>query len=215
MTTSRSWSTARQFGRQLQNLHDLQEATPSTISADDILPLLNVNEVTADAQPKKVTISGLGAAAAPYIAMASGSARGPEGAIQYNDDGVLAGSANAIFTGSGIYASGVTSPSYTTNLASINSVSATGYVLTNTDNGRTVLFTSASPVAVQVPAGLSPGFNCTLIQTTVSGQVTLASGTGVAVNSAYGATKTNTRYSVAGVIGIAADSYILTGDITV
>lgn len=212
---SRDWSTAREFGRSMQRTHLLQEATSTEISGDDVTFLLNVNEVQTDAQPKKVTVSGLGAASAPYVATASGSARGPQGAVQYNDNGTLAGSANLLFTGSGVYASGVTSPSYTTNLASINSISTSGYTLVEGDNGRVVLLTNASPTAVSVPAGLSPGFNCTLIQTTVSGQVTITSGTGVSLNSAYGALKTTTRYSVAGVIGVASNSYIITGDITI
>lgn len=212
---TRDWSTARSYGRTLQSVHLLQEATPATLSGDDLLSLLNVNEIIQDAQPKKVTISGLAAAAASFVASASGSARGPEGSIQFNNQGVLTGSSELIYTGSGIYASGVTSTSYATNLDSINSVVTSGYTLQQSDNGRTVLFTNAAPTSVQVPAGLTPGFNCTLIQTTVSGQVTLTSGTGVALNSAYLALKTTTRYSVAGVIGIATESYIVTGDITI
>lgn len=212
---SRDWSTARSFGRTLQGVHLLESAKPSNTSGDDILPLLNVNSVEADAQPKKVTVSGLGAAAAPYVAAASGSARGPLNSVQYNNNGTLQGSENVVFTGSGIYASGVSSPSYTTNLSSINSVTATGYTLLESDNGRTILFTSTSGVALQVPAGLSPGFNCTIIQTTASGRVTLTSGTNVVLNSAYSAFKTTTQYSVAGVIGISSNSYIVTGDITV
>ena len=212
---ARDLSTAREFGRFMQRTSLLQEATPEEISGNDITFLLNLNEIQADAQPKQVTVSGLGVASAPYVASASGSARGPQGAVQYNNNGTLGGSANLFFTGSGIYSSGVTSPSYTTNLASINSVSTSGYTLVETDNGRVVLLTDESPTAVTVPAGLSPGFNCTLIQTTVSGQVTLTSGTGVSLNSAYGALKTTTRYSVAGVIGVVSDSYVVTGDITV
>jgi hypothetical protein len=212
---SRDWSTARSFGRNLQDLHLLGQATPGQVSGDDILPLLNVNTVTADSQPKKVTVSGLGRAVAPYVATASGSAGGPNAAIQFNSNSVLAGSSNVFYTGSGIYSSGVTSPSYTTDLNCINTVTATGYILQNTDNGRTVLFTNSSGIAVQVPSALTPGFNCTLIQTGVSGQITVTSGTGVTINSAYNAFKLTTRYSVAGVIGIASNSYIFTGDITV
>jgi len=212
---SRDWSTAREFGRSMQGVHLLQEATPSETSGDDVLFLLNVNEIPADAQPKKVSISGLGAAAAPYVTAASGSAVGPEGAVQFNSGGYASGTSNFVYTGSGVYASGVEATSYTTNLNSINTVTSSGYTLLNTDNGRTVLFTNESPTTVEVPASLSPGFNCTLIQSTVSGQLTVTSGTGVAINSAYGATKTTTRYSVAGLIGIASDAYVLTGDITI
>jgi len=199
----------------MQGVHLLQEVTPDKLSGDDVLFLLNVNEVPADAQPKKVTVSGLSSSLTPYIVVTSGSAAGVNGSVQFNSGGALASSSNLLFTGSGLYASGVESPSYTTNLPSIHSVSTSGYTLQSTDNGRTILFTSQNPTAVQIPSGLSPGFNCTLIQSTVSGQLTLTSGTGVALNSAYGATKTTTRYSVAGVIGVATNSYILTGDITI
>lgn len=212
---SRDWSTARSYGRSLQSVHLLQEATPSVLSGDDILPILNVNEIPADAQPKKVTISGFAAAGATYAASASGSAQGGNGTVQFNNQGILDGSSNFLFTGSGIYASGVSSPNYTTNLSNINSVSSSGYTLLETDNGRTVLLTNQAASTVVVPPSLSAGFNCTLIQTTVSGQITITSGTGVILNSAYGATKTTTRYSVAGIIGIASDSYVLTGDITI
>ena len=212
---TRDRSTARSYGRTLQAVHLLQEAIPAALSGDDILSLLNVNEVTTDAQPKKVTISGLAVAAASFVVSASGSARGPEGSIQFNKEGVLNGSSELIYTGSGIYASGVTSTSYTTNLNSIKSVVTSGYTLQESDNGRTVLFTNANRTTVQVPAGLTPGFNCTLIQTTVSGQVALTSGTGVALNSAYSALKTTTRYSVAGVIGVNTETYVVTGDITI
>lgn len=199
----------------MQGVHLLQEATPDKLSADDILFILNVNEVPADAQPKKVSVSGLSNALAPYVVTASGSAAGVNGSVQFNDESVLAGSENLLFTGSGIYASGVESPSYTTNLSSITSVATSGYTLVPTDNGRTVLFTNENPTVVLIPSGLSPGFNCTLIQSTVSGQLTVTSGTSVALNSAYSANKTTTRYSVAGIIGVSANSYILTGDITI
>jgi hypothetical protein len=199
----------------MQSVHLLQEATPDKLSGDDVLFLLNVNEVPADAQPKKVTVSGLSSSLTPYIVVTSGSAAGVNGSVQFNSGGALSSSANLLFTGSGLYASGVESPSYTTNLSSINSVSTSGYILQPTDNGRTILFTSENPTAVQIPSGLSPGFNCTFIQSTVSGQITLTSGTSVVLNSAYGARKTTTRYSVAGVIGVASNSYILTGDITI
>ena len=202
---SRDWSSARAYGRSLQNLHLLQGAVPSDLSGDDILPILNVNEIIADAQPKQVTISGIAAIAAPYVASASGSARDGNGAVQFNNQGTLDGSQNFIFTGSGIYASGVASPSYKTNLSNINSVASSGYTLTETDNGRTVLLTNQAASVVTVSSSLSPGFNCTLVQMTVSGQITIASGTGVALNSAYGANKTTTRYSVAGIIGVASN----------
>jgi len=78
---SRDWSTAREFGRSMQSLHLLQEAVPAQTSGDDILFILNVNEVTTDAQPKKVTVSGLADASGPFVVA------GLNTQIQYNDNG--------------------------------------------------------------------------------------------------------------------------------
>lgn len=207
MAARRRLDEAREYGRKMQPIHDL-EAAPSDLGTNAIFAVLDVDEIEGDAQPKKVTISGVADLVESYIVAS------PQHGVQYNLDNDLAASSNFIFTGSGIYASGVTSPSYTTNLSSINTVTATGYVLTNSDNGRTVVCNNASAIAVQVPAGLSSGFNCTVIQL-ASGQVTLTSGTSVLMDSAYAAFKTSAPYAVAGVIGIAADRYIVTGDITV
>ena len=66
---SRNWNAAREFGRSMQGLHLLQEAVPSDFSGDDLLFVLNVNVVPADAQPKKVTVSGLASAVTPYVAI--------------------------------------------------------------------------------------------------------------------------------------------------
>lgn len=209
MATRRNLDDARSYGRSIQPIHDLQTGD-SALSGADVLAILDVSEIDADAQPKKVTVSGFAAAAATYITVA-GNATGPAGAIQFKAGTTASGSENAIFTGSGIYASGVTSPSYTTNLANFNTVAATGYVLAATDNGRTVLFTNATGVAVQLPQGLTNGFNCTLIQL-ASGQVTVTSGTSVTLDSAGATFKTARQFAVAGVIGISADRYILTGE---
>jgi hypothetical protein len=66
---SRNWNAAREFGRSMQGLHLLQEAVPSDFSGDDLLFVLNVNVIPADAQPKKITVSGLAAAVTPYVAI--------------------------------------------------------------------------------------------------------------------------------------------------
>jgi hypothetical protein len=212
MSGRRSLDNARTYGRSLQPIHDLQLADGG-VSGDDILAILDVNAIDADAQPKKVTVSGMAAAVSPYVTVTptAPAAVGPAGAIQFSSNNLISGSSNAIFTGSGIYASGVASPSYTTDLSTYNTVSTTGYVLANTDNGRTVLFTNLSGAVLQVPAGLTPGFNCTLIQL-ASGQVTLTSGTSVILNSAGSTFKTARQYAVAGLIGVSSDTYVLTGE---
>lgn len=66
MTGRRNLTSAREFGRLLQPVHSLQSAN-GIASGDDVLVLLNVNEVDAAAQPKKITVSGLADAVSPYI----------------------------------------------------------------------------------------------------------------------------------------------------
>ena len=213
MTTRRSPDDARSYGRSIQSIHYLQPENGSATGAD-IFAILNVSEIEADAQPKKITLSGVAQTISPYITITNPSAIGPTGAIQFEVGALASGSENAIFTGSGIYASGVTSPNYTTNLAGFNTVSATGYTLLNTDNGRTVLFNNISGAAILVPQGLTPGFKCTMIQL-ASGQVTVTSGVSVALDSAGSKFKTAQQYAVAGVIGIATNTYIITGETSV
>ena len=85
---TRDWSTAREFGRFLQRTLLLQEATPSDVTGDDVTFLLNVNEIQADAQPKKVTISGIGEAVKPYVISGSNTE------IQYNANGTFGASSD-------------------------------------------------------------------------------------------------------------------------
>jgi len=95
----RDLDSARQFGRSLQYLHDLQPATVA--SGNDILPILAVNNVLYDAQPKQVTVSGLATSLAPYITGGGGggtaSASGIDGSVQYYSSGILAGDTNFLW----------------------------------------------------------------------------------------------------------------------
>jgi hypothetical protein len=97
-TRHRDLDSARQFGRSLQYLHDLQ---PSTVaSGNDILPILAVNNVLYDAQPKQITISGLADSLSPYITGGGGgtaSASGIDGSVQYYSSGILAGDTNFLW----------------------------------------------------------------------------------------------------------------------
>jgi hypothetical protein len=54
----RKLDDALSYGRQLQSVHDLQNVGNSA-SADDIVAILDVNAVDADAQPKKATLQAL------------------------------------------------------------------------------------------------------------------------------------------------------------
>lgn len=55
MATRRKLDDALEYGRHLQSVHELQ-AIGASAAADDIVALLDVSEVDADAQPKKITL---------------------------------------------------------------------------------------------------------------------------------------------------------------
>jgi hypothetical protein len=76
MTARRSLNDALDYGRHIQPIHDLQELSSAEVSSSDILAVLDVSELRADAQPKKVTIGALGAGitAVDSTARASGNA---------------------------------------------------------------------------------------------------------------------------------------------
>ena len=76
MAARRKLNDALDYGRHIQPIHDLQELSAGQVSGDDILAVLDVSEVNADAQPKKVTISSLGGgiSATDSVARASGNA---------------------------------------------------------------------------------------------------------------------------------------------
>lgn len=76
MAARRKLNDALDYGRQIQPIHDLQQLTSAEVSGDDILAVLDVSEVEADAQPKKISIGDLGAGitATDSVARASGNA---------------------------------------------------------------------------------------------------------------------------------------------
>jgi hypothetical protein len=58
MARRRKLDDALDFGRHLQSVHELQSAG-ATAASDDILAILDVSEVDADGQPKKITLQEL------------------------------------------------------------------------------------------------------------------------------------------------------------
>ncbi len=82
MATRRKLDEALDYGRQLQSVHELQ-AAGNGAAADDILAILDVSEVDADAQPKKITLQEL------VNAGGGQNAAGSTTEIQYNTAGSL------------------------------------------------------------------------------------------------------------------------------
>jgi hypothetical protein len=94
--TKRSLDEARQFGRSLQPTHDLQ-AEAGAADGQSTFAILDVNEVQADAQPKKITLQGVANVVAPLLPPASIAAAGSNTQIQFNDSGYLGGDAGLTF----------------------------------------------------------------------------------------------------------------------
>jgi hypothetical protein len=110
MSGRRKLNDALQYGRQIQPIHDLQELTSVQVSADDILAVLDVSEVDADAQPKKIRIGDLGGSisAADPVARASGNAALESSATKLPlSGGTVSGQFTQNIVSLGLYGSGI------------------------------------------------------------------------------------------------------------
>ncbi len=57
MPGKRDLDTARQWGREILKTHELQEFTSA--SENSVIPVLDTTQTQADAQPRKMSISGI------------------------------------------------------------------------------------------------------------------------------------------------------------
>jgi hypothetical protein len=106
---------------------------------------------------------------------------------------------------------GVLADTYQLNNPGVTTKSASTYTLNNNDNGKIVVFTSASAVTLTIPAGLTPRFTCSIVQYGV-GQVTVAAGAGVTLRLRGSTNKTGGQYAIASLISVVTNEYILAGD---
>jgi hypothetical protein len=88
---------------------------------------------------------------------------------------------------------------------------ASAYTLVSADAGKLLLNSAAITITVQ---GLAVGEQVDFMQN-VAGQITFAAGGGVTLNSKVGELKTEGLYSAAGIKCVAANTYILIGDLGV
>jgi hypothetical protein len=91
-------------------------------------------------------------------------------------------------------------------------------VTASTDEGKTLRFTSSSPITITIPtaandAGWAVGDYVEIIQYG-SGQITVAGDTGVTVNATDSQKKTRVQFSSLTLIKVAANEWLLTGDTT-
>lgn len=95
--------------------------------------------------------------------------------------------------------------------SAVNAQSGTTYTLQQSDAGKALSFSSGSAVTLTVPSGLGAGFQCVIVQAG-AGQVTASAGAGVTVNPGT-VSKTAAQYAVATLIAIAADTFVLAGNV--
>ncbi len=96
--------------------------------------------------------------------------------------------------------------------ASINEQGGTSYELADSDNGKVVVFSSSTAVAVTLNNGRPAGFNCMIVQKG-AGQVTISGS--ATLNNRFSHTKTAGQYAAVSLVQIVDDTtdvYILSGD---
>ena len=171
--------------------------TPNTA---DIIPITDVSDTTGSAQgtTKKVTVANLVAAA-------------PQGDLLASNNLSDVANAGTSRTNLGL-GTAATSASTDFSPAFFSTVSeaTTARTLSDSDNGKVIVFSNANDVTVTLPNGLTSGFNCTLVQESsgivkviISGSATL-----------YGYNSNNAtagRYASVNIYPIGTDSYVLDG----
>ena len=94
-----------------------------------------------------------------------------------------------------------------------NPQTGTTYTLVAADNGCVVTLSNASAITVTVPSGLGANFSCVLWQIG-AGQVSIAPGSGVTLNSYSAQRKLLGQYVSAFLYAKAADDFVMDGGLT-
>lgn len=80
------------------------------------------------------------------------------------------------------------------------------------DSLNTLRVNSASPVSLNLPAGLPVGFSCAVVQMG-AGKVTITAGAGVTMFNSGSLFGTSAQYAVIGVIQTATNEYVVSGSV--
>jgi hypothetical protein len=87
---------------------------------------------------------------------------------------------------------------------------SSGRVLTIADLGKVIKYIGAGSGTYTIPSGLASGFNCVIVQMS-TGQVTVAAGSGVTLNSQDSKFKSSGQYASVGILNTDTDEYVLAG----
>ena len=105
---------------------------------------------------------------------------------------------------------GMTSKNYKLHGDGYITDTTTSRTLSDSDNGQVLMFNNSSAITVTVPAGLTLGFACTILQLG-TGQITF-SASSTTINNRSGHTKTAGQHSRVGLMHYSTDVYNLGGD---
>jgi len=96
----------------------------------------------------------------------------------------------------------------------VNTQSGASYTLVASDLGKLIKFTNSGSVTLTVPTDASVSYDVgdvVVLMLDSTGTLTVEGASGVTVNSEGGVLELNTRYSMATLVKMAANSWILTG----
>ena len=99
----------------------------------------------------------------------------------------------------------------------VNAQTGTSYTLVLTDEAKTVTLTNASSITLTVPPNSSvsyPTGTQIVLYQGGAGQVTIAPGSGVTLNSNGSKLKLTGQYAVASLIKIASDTWVVGGNLS-
>jgi hypothetical protein len=96
-------------------------------------------------------------------------------------------------------------------------ITGTAYTLDSADAGKSLIFTNSSAITITVPPTSSVSFpigETFTITPKGTGQITVAAGSGVTLSSLNSKVKSSGQYAELRLSKIAADEWLLSGDLT-
>lgn len=99
----------------------------------------------------------------------------------------------------------------------LRNITGTTYTLDSADSGKQLVFSNSSSITITIPTAASVSFpigETFVINTTGTGQITVSPASGVTVRSLNSNLKSAGQYSEMRLAKIAADEWLLSGDLT-
>ena len=121
-------------------------------------------------------------------------------------------SASGTISSSSLSVSSISAAAYTINSNTFNNQVGISYTLSPSDNGKIITMNNATSSVLAVPTGLPTGFNCSLIQLSLS-TVYVSAGPGVTINSVNSLINTSDQYGQASLLSYSGNTFILAGDL--